>query len=131
MFWGNCLIYKGVVHKPDKPFYYNIKRLYFCSMSILENNIEKIRDLCFKHKVTQLFVFGSVLTDKFKKTSDIDMLVDFADVDLYEYADNYFDLKYSLEKLLKREVDLLENKAIKNPFLRQSIDSSKQLIYGE
>ncbi|RPJ23945.1 MAG: nucleotidyltransferase, partial [Nitrosopumilales archaeon] len=30
----------------------------------------------------------------------------------------------------KREVDLLEDKAIKNPYLRQSIDSSKQLIYG-
>jgi len=100
-------------------------------MSILENNIDKIRDLCSKHKVRQLFVFGSVLTDKFKKSSDIDMLVDFAGVDLYGYADNYFDLKYSLEKLLKREVDLLEDKAIKNPFLRQSIDSSKQLIYGQ
>jgi predicted nucleotidyltransferase len=99
-------------------------------MNLIERNIDKIRDLCSRHKVRRLFVFGSVLTDRFKKDSDIDLIVDFQGVDLYEYADNYFDLKESLEKLLKRDVDLLEEKAIKNPYLRQSIDSSKQLVYG-
>lgn len=96
----------------------------------MERNIDKIRELCSKYKVRKLFVFGSVLTDKFKKDSDIDLIVDFQGVDLYEYADNYFDLKESLENLFKRDVDLLEDKAIKNPYLRKSIDSSKQLIYG-
>jgi predicted nucleotidyltransferase len=99
-------------------------------MSIVEQNIDMIRSLCITHKVYRLFVFGSVLTDKFKKDSDIDFLVDFSDIDLYEYADNYFDLKDSLTILLKHDIDLLENKAIQNPFLRQSIDSSKKLIYG-
>ncbi|MDK2910524.1 MAG: uncharacterized protein PWR20_2092 [Bacteroidales bacterium] len=99
-------------------------------MDLIERNIDKIRDLCSKHKVRRLFVFGSVLTDKFKKDSDIDLVVDFQDVDLYEYADSYFDLKESLEKLFKRDVDLLEEKTIKNPHLKQSIDSSKQLVYG-
>jgi predicted nucleotidyltransferase len=99
-------------------------------MKLMERNIDKIRELCSKHKVRKLFVFGSVLTDKFKKDSDIDLIVDFQGVDLYEYADNYFDLKESLENLFKRDVDLLEDKAIKNPYLRKSIDSSKQLIYG-
>jgi len=99
-------------------------------MKLIERNMDKIRELCSKHKVRKLFVFGSVLTDKFKKDSDIDLIVDFQGVDLYEYADNYFDLKESLENLFKRDVDLLEDKAIKNPYLRKSIDSSKQLIYG-
>jgi predicted nucleotidyltransferase len=99
-------------------------------MRIIDNHIDMIRALCSKHKVAQLFVFGSVLTDNFNKSSDIDLLVNFSGVDLYDYADNYFDLKTSLEKLLNRQVDLLEDKAIKNPFLRKSIDSSKQLIYG-
>jgi predicted nucleotidyltransferase len=99
-------------------------------MNEIEKNIEIIRDLCLRHKVYKLFVFGSVLTKKFKKDSDIDFLVDFKDVDLYEYADNYFDLKDALENIFNRNVDLLEDKAIKNPYLRQSIDSSKQLIYG-
>ncbi len=99
-------------------------------MNLIEQNIDKIRDLCSKHKVKRLFVFGSVLSDRFKKDSDIDLVVDFQDINLYEYADNYFDLKESLEKLFKRKVDLLEEKAIKNPYLKQSIDSSKQLLYG-
>lgn len=92
--------------------------------------MDKIRALCYKHRVAKLFVFGSVLSDNFNKSSDIDLIVDFSEIDLYDYADNYFDLKLSLEKLLKRQVDLLEDKAIKNPYLRQSIDSSKQMIYG-
>jgi uncharacterized protein len=99
-------------------------------MTIIDENRDKILALCSKHKVARLFVFGSILTDGFKKSGDIDFVVDFAGVDLYDYADNYFDLKSALEKLLKRQVDLLEDKAIKNPYLRQSIDSSKQMIYG-
>ncbi|MCF8371946.1 MAG: nucleotidyltransferase domain-containing protein [Bacteroidales bacterium] len=99
-------------------------------MSIVDRNIEMIQALCAKHKVAKLFVFGSVLTRRFKKDSDVDFVVNFVDVDLYDYADNYFDFKYSLENLLDREVDLLEDKAIKNPFLRKSIDSSKKLVYG-
>lgn len=100
-------------------------------MNIIEQNIEIIRNLCTKHKVSRLFVFGSVLRNKLRKNSDIDLIVDFQEMDVCEYADNYFDLKFSLENLFKRNVDLLENKAIKNPFLRQSIDSTKQLIYGQ
>ena len=99
-------------------------------MSIINKNINKIKSLCDKHKVAKLFIFGSVLTSNFNKSSDIDFLVDFSGVDIYNYADNYFDFKKSLENILRRQVDLLEDKAVKNPFLRQSIDSSKQLIYG-
>jgi uncharacterized protein len=100
-------------------------------MNIIDRNIESIRDLCTKHKVSRLFVFGSVLTNKLKKDSDIDLIVDFRDIDVYDYADNYFDLKFSLESLFNRDVDLLEEKAINNPYLRKSIDSTKQLIYGQ
>ena len=99
-------------------------------MNTIDENIEMIRALCDKHSVSSLFVFGSILTDKFQKSSDIDFIVDFKGIDVYNYADNYFDLKTSLENLLKRQIDLLEDKAIKNPFLRESIDSSKQRIYG-
>jgi hypothetical protein len=99
-------------------------------MNLVEKNIDRVRDLCKMHRVERLFVVGSVLTDQFKTSSDIDFIVDFKGVELYDYADNYFDLKFSLEKLLKKDVDLLEDKAINNPYLRQSLDLSKQLIYG-
>ncbi|MCH6234792.1 nucleotidyltransferase family protein [Cognataquiflexum rubidum] len=99
-------------------------------MTIVDKNIDQVKELCNKHMVSKLFVFGSILTDHFGKTSDIDFLVDFEGVEIYDYADNYFDFKKSLENLFQRKVDLLENKAINNPFLRENIDSSKRLIYG-
>jgi predicted nucleotidyltransferase len=99
-------------------------------MTIIEKNRDKIIALCNKHRVARLFVFGSILTDHFNKSSDIDLLVDFSGVELYDYADNYFDLKKSLEMLLKRQIDLLEDKVVKNPYLRKSIDSFKRMIYG-
>jgi len=100
-------------------------------MNVIENNIEKVNELCSEYKVSELYVFGSVLTGHFNKESDIDLLVDFYDMDLFNYADNYFDFKFALENILNRKVDLLEKKAIKNPYLKKSIDSSKKLIYGQ
>ncbi|MCX6238393.1 MAG: nucleotidyltransferase domain-containing protein [Bacteroidia bacterium] len=88
-------------------------------------------NLCQQNKVKSLYVFGSVLTDHFNDKSDIDLVVDIDSSDPYEYADNYFNLKFALQDLLKRPIDLLENKAIKNPFIRNRIDSSKYLIYAK
>lgn len=99
-------------------------------MSIIEQNIEMILSLCETHKVRMLSVFGSVLTDRFNDESDIDFVVDFATMDIADYADNYLDMQMSLSQLLGREVDLLEDKAIRNPILRQNIDRTKQVIYG-
>lgn len=99
-------------------------------MDLIEKNIEKIKMLCIKHKVNKLFVFGSILTNRFKSNSDIDFIVDFKQVELFDYADNYFDLKESLEKIFKKNIDLLEDKAIHNPYLKKEIDSSRKLVYG-
>ena len=100
-------------------------------MNLIELNIERVKNLCVKHKVKKLFVFGSVLKANFNKESDIDLIVEFDDVNLYEYADNYFNFKDELEILFKRSIDLLEQPAIKNPYLIRQIDSEKQLIYGK
>lgn len=99
-------------------------------MSIIERNIEMILALCEKHRVRSLSVFGSVLTDRFNDESDVDFVVDFANMDIADYADNYLDMQMSLSQLLGREVDLLEDKAIRNPILRQNIDRTKLVIYG-
>ncbi|MCD4696240.1 MAG: nucleotidyltransferase domain-containing protein [Bacteroidales bacterium] len=99
-------------------------------MDLFEKNIEYLTKLCIKYRVLKLYVFGSAISDKFRKDSDIDLLVTFDSVALNDYADNYFDFKFSLEDLFKRRIDLLEEKAIRNPFLKQSIDNSKELIYG-
>ena len=99
-------------------------------MNLIERNIARLQRLCTQYKVAKLYVFGSVNTDKFDDDSDIDFLVTFDPIDLEKYADNYFDFKFSLEKIFKRKIDLLEEKAIKNPFLKESIDKTKKLIYG-
>jgi predicted nucleotidyltransferase len=98
--------------------------------NIVTKNLKKIATLCKNHKVSKLFIFGSVLTDRFNEKSDVDLVVEFEKIDLMNYVDNYFSLRNALVVLLGREVDLLENKAIRNPILKRSIDNSKQLIYG-
>lgn len=89
-----------------------------------------ITKLCEIHKVKKLYAFGSVLTESFNIDSDIDLIVEFENIKLEEYADNYFDFKFSLQDILKRPIDLLEDQAIKNPYFRKSIDKKKQLVYG-
>lgn len=100
-------------------------------MRFVEKNKDEIQRLCKNHKVKSLYSFGSVNTTRFSDTSDVDLLVDFAITDPLEYTENYFDLKFELERIFNRSIDLLEKKAIKNQFLRENIDSSKILIYGE
>ena len=68
-------------------------------MNIVEKNIDGIEKLCEQYKVSKLFVFGSVITDRFNNKSDIDFVVDFKNVDLYDYANNYFGFKFSLENI--------------------------------
>ena len=99
-------------------------------MKLIENNIQKITALCKKYKVNKLFVFGSILTNRFNDNSDVDLVVSFNKAEVNDYFDNYFDFKYSLEELFGREVDLLEEQTIKNPYLKKNVDATKALIYG-
>jgi len=96
----------------------------------LEKYLNDIRILCVNNKVKELYVFGSIITGGFTENSDIDLIVNFNSIDPVEYAINYFDLKFALEDLLNRQIDLLEDKAIINPFLRENIDNSKALLYA-
>jgi len=98
-------------------------------MNRLESYISEIKKLCEQYKVKSLYVFGSVLSNEFNNESDIDLIVDFHSVPVEDYADNYFDFKFSLQDILKRPVDLLEQKAIKNPFFLSNINKYKQMIY--
>lgn len=99
-------------------------------MRLIKRYMKEIEALCKKHKVTRLFVFGSILTDRFNEESDIDFVVDFDRENVTDYFDYYFNLKYALEDLFKRKVDLLEEQTIRNPYLKKSVDQTKTLIYG-
>jgi len=98
-------------------------------MKLIDKNIDTIIQLCKQHKVKELYIFGSVLTHRFDDKSDVDFLVQFDNIDILDYFDNYMDFKEKLEILFDRPVDLLENQAIRNPIFRRVLDREKKLVY--
>ena len=99
-------------------------------MKLIQKHIKNIIRLCKKYHIEEIYVFGSILTDQFNKTSDIDFLVRFSKVEPREYFDNFMDFKEELESLLSRNVDLIEIQTLKNPILKRSIDRNKRILYG-
>jgi predicted nucleotidyltransferase len=99
-------------------------------MNELNEHISQINQLCNLHKVKSLFTFGSVVTNQFNISSDIYMVVDIESNDPFDYSENYFAVKFQLEDIFHRQIDLLEERAIKNPLLKKEIDNTKVLIYG-
>lgn len=100
-------------------------------MNLLDKYKSEIKKLCVKYNVQRLYAFGSVLNNKrFKESSDVDLIVDFDTVKIDDYSNNYYALKFALEDIFKRPVDLLEEKAIKNPYFKSSIANQRQLVYG-
>jgi len=110
--------------------YFSVERKT-TGMDLIESKLDQIQLLCAKHRVKNLFVFGSVLRETFSSTSDVDFLVDFNRINASEYADNYFDLKEGLEALLHRSVDLLEEHGLRNPYVRRQVELEKRLVYGK
>ena len=100
-------------------------------MKLINQHIDQIAKLCELNKVRGLFAFGSVTTDNFSPDSDIDLVIDIDDNDPISYSDKYFNIKFKLEEILKRQIDLLEQKAIKNRFIKNEIDRTKVQIYGK
>ncbi len=92
--------------------------------------IKNIETLCKLHNVDKLYLFGSATNNDFNDISDIDFLVKFKPFDLKKYLINYIELKEKLKILLERDIDLLEEQTLKNPYLIKSINKNKELIYG-
>lgn len=91
---------------------------------------EAIGHACEVHGVRRLRVFGSVLTDDFDRTnSDVDFLVDFLP-GRGSYLDDYFELKEDLERILGRDVDLVDAGAVKNPYFAKSAFDAAQDVYA-
>ena len=93
---------------------------------------DQIAALCRQFGVRRLEVFGSAArgSDFEPASSDIDFLVDFeSDPATARFAD-WLDLKLALESLLGRPVDLVESRALRNPYVRADIERHKQAVYG-
>lgn len=97
----------------------------------IEERLEDIAELCCSYGVARLAVFGSATTDDFdESTSDIDMLVDFADRTSSSYVDRYFGLKEELEALLERPVDLVVRSGVRNPYFLGRATESSEVLYA-
>jgi predicted nucleotidyltransferase len=91
---------------------------------------EQLVALCQKHRVRRLDVFGSAAGDEFNdRSSDIDLLVEFEEMPFPDRGDAHLGLLTESEALLGRRVDLVEVGGVRNPYPRQGIETSRQLLY--
>lgn len=92
---------------------------------------QQIAELCRRHHVRRLDVFGSAAYGDFDDAqSDIDFLVEFESDSDANLFDAYFDLRSQLASLLDRRVDLIMLSALRNPYVKASIESSREPLYA-
>ena len=90
----------------------------------------ELAEICRRHHVKRLEVFGSAAVGDFDADkSDIDFLVDFGDAPRKPWYGNHFELKEDLVKLFARDVDLVDDQAIRNPYFRKSVDETREQVY--
>lgn len=91
---------------------------------------EAIADLCRRHGVRRLSLFGSAASGGWRPgSSDVDFLVEFL-ADSTSLFDSYFDLKDDLESLLGSPVDLVMPRALENPYFADSVGATSQVVYA-
>lgn len=92
----------------------------------IKNVLPEIKSLLKKYGVESAWLFGSVARQSLNEKSDVDFLIRFkANLDYETYGNNYFQLLYSLQDLLKKDVDLIAEETLSNPYLIESINKSK------
>lgn len=101
------------------------------TITIPSVQIEAVRTLCAQYQVARLELFGSAVDGTFNAaTSDLDFLVTFQPLEPAARADAYFGLLAALQDFFEREIDLVEAKAVTNPYFRRSIDASGTVLYA-
>jgi hypothetical protein len=91
--------------------------------------MERIAEFCRKWKVRRFSLFGSVLREDFRPDSDVNVLVSFQPDSTWDLLD-LVDMRDELMSLFGREVDLVEEEGLRNPFRRASILSTRQVVYA-
>jgi uncharacterized protein len=90
---------------------------------------QKIEAFCRKWKITEFSLFGSVLTDEFRPDSDVDVLVVFAEDAGWSLFD-LMDMREELQPIFGREVDLVEKRALRNPYRKRHILAHHEVLYA-
>jgi len=98
---------------------------------LIETSRHELVDLCCRHRVRRLELFGSgAADDSHEDSSDLDFLVEFQQLESTGYADAYFGLLEELQALFQRPVDLVMVSAIRNPYFLRGIERSRTLVYA-
>lgn len=88
-----------------------------------------VADFCRQWRVMELSFFGSVLRDDFRPDSDLDILVTFAADAPWSLLD-LVTMREHLRQIFGRDVHLVEQVALRNPFRRHAILSHKEVIFA-
>ena len=97
----------------------------------IEENRQALSELCRRHGIARLELFGSAARGEFDvDSSDLDFLVEFLPLEPGQYADAYFGLLESLQGLFGRPIDLVVSDAIKNPYFRESVNRTRTVVYA-
>ena len=100
------------------------------SLPVIDGKIEELTELCRRFNVKRLEIFGSTTTHAFRtESSDFDFIVDFGGQPLGPWGGLFLDFANVLEALFGRHVDLIMPQSIRNPYFRQAVDASRQVIY--
>ena len=93
---------------------------------------KKIALIFENHRIERAYVFGSAANGDFNDESDIDFLIKFKPgIDPLERGELWWNLHDTLRDFFKREIDLVTENSLKNPYFIKEIDETKSLIYGE
>ena len=97
---------------------------------LIEENLDKIIEICQKFGIERIYAFGSVITNRYDpEKSDLDFVVEMEEMPPLIRGENLIGIWEALEDLFGKNVDLISNHPIKNPYLRRSINRTKLLIY--
>jgi predicted nucleotidyltransferase len=98
---------------------------------VLHGKRNALEALCRQYRVQRLTLFGSSVRQDFVPGhSDLDFMVEFAPLDPGERADAYFGLLFGLEELLDSPIDLVESRAIRNPYVQRTIQQHQETVYA-
>ncbi len=99
--------------------------------SLIRSKSRKLAEICVKHHVRHLELFGSAATDSSdSEKSDVDCLVEFKELTPAAHADAFFGLLEDLERIFERDIDLVEPRAIRNPYFLEAIQQQRVTVYA-
>ncbi|MFA5817103.1 MAG: nucleotidyltransferase domain-containing protein [Bacteroidales bacterium] len=97
---------------------------------LITENINKLIPLFQSHQIEKAFIFGSAITDRFNSESDIDFIISFKPgLEPLEKGELWWSLHDSLRELFNRDIDLVTEGSLKNPYFIAELNQTRQIIY--